>query len=194
MNPSYPDPVRFLDIFDAGFCRAIRAAMDAGAGEPAEVLGVATGVNLEARRAASIEIDRAVLEAVEARLDELREPLAARCGHTLTSREGAGFLRYSPGGFYRPHRDRAQELEWPGAARRLVSVVLFLNSARERPGPDEFSGGDLVIYPASLHGDASESIRITPRQGLLVAFDSGLLHEVHPVTAGARDVVVDWYY
>jgi predicted 2-oxoglutarate/Fe(II)-dependent dioxygenase YbiX len=30
--------------------------------------------------------------------------------------------------------------------------------------------------------------------GTLVAFASDVLHEVLPVTAGIRDVVVDWFY
>jgi len=29
---------------------------------------------------------------------------------------------------------------------------------------------------------------------MLVAFPSGLPHEVLPVTAGIRDAVVDWFY
>ena len=201
-------PVTIIPHFlDAALCRRVQIAMDRGEMEPAEILEDGPELDREARRASIIDVDPATLAAVEARVEAARDGLSARCGVPLGGREGAGFVRYSHGGFYRPHRDRAHDADWPGAAERRIAVVVFLNSSRTVPPSlasgelwrgraaadgDEFSGGELVIYPESPYDDTP--IRITPRQGSLVAFDAALLHEVRPVAGGARDVIVDWFY
>ena len=169
--------------------------MGHGAVEPAEVFDSSATLDLNARRAACVEIDPATLDTVEAMLDAARNAIAAHYCLSLVSREGPGFLRYGPRGFYRRHRDRAADAAWPGAARRLVSLVVFLNSSCSRPAPGEFSGGELIIFPESPDLPAtSEAITVIPRQGALVAFDALMSHEVRPVRGGIRDVIVDWYY
>jgi predicted 2-oxoglutarate/Fe(II)-dependent dioxygenase YbiX len=178
-------------FLDADLCRRVRDAMDRGMVEPAEILDHGPALDREARRAFSIEIDPGTLAVVEGRLDAARSELSDRCGVPLSGREGAAFVRYSPGGFYRLHRDRAVDADWPGAARRLIALVVFLNTSHRALEAGAFTGGELLIYPSRDH--RRYPIRITPRQGSLVAFDAGLLHEVRPVVAGSRDVIVDWY-
>ena len=169
--------------------------MSRGVVEPAEVFNSGATLELDARRAACVEIDPATLDTVEEMLDAERNAIAAHYHLSLVSREGPGFLRYGPGGFYRRHRDRAADAAWPGAARRLVSLVVFLNSSCSQPAPGEFSGGELVIFPESLDAPATfEAITVVPRQGALVAFDALMSHEVRPVRGGTRDVIVDWYH
>ena len=153
--------------------------MDAGHVESAAVLHDRVEEQDAVRRAAYVEVEAAVLAEVEARLDARRAALAAFFGVPLTSREGAGFVRYPQGGFYKPHRDRAHLPSWPDAARRRIAVVAFLD--------DDFDGGLLRL----LEGPSAE---IVPRQGTLVAFDADLLHEVTPVHNGTRDAIVDWFY
>jgi predicted 2-oxoglutarate/Fe(II)-dependent dioxygenase YbiX len=178
-------PVTIIpDFLDPALCRRVQIAMDLGGVEPAEILEDGPALDREARRASIIEVDPATLAAVEARLDAARDGLAASCGVPLGRQEGAGFIRYSHGGFYRPHRDRADDADWPGAAERRIAVVVFLNAG--------FEGGELVIYPESPDHDTPA--RITPDPGSLVAFDAARLHEVRPVTGGTRDVIVDWFY
>ena len=179
----------------AAACRHLRAAMDRGAAEPAEVFHQDITVDLDARRASSIDIDPATIAAVEASLDSARDAIAAFYGVSLMTREGPSFLRYHPGGFYRCHRDRAVDSGWPEAAQRQVSLVLFLNSSRSRPAAGEFSGGELMIFPESPAVTVPVTpFEVVPRRGSLVAFRAALLHEVLPVHAGVRDVIVDWYY
>lgn len=189
-----PPVTRFPNFLGDLMCRSIRAAMDHGAGEPAEILAVGATPADGARRALSIDVDVATLSAVEALLDQARATLSARLGVPLGAREGPGFIRYGEGGRYLPHRDRAHDLAWPGASRRLVSLVAFLNSATAIPAAHGFAGGELTIYPRSPDGEMSDPIRVLPQEGLLIAFDASLLHEVQPVTAGIRDVIVDWIY
>jgi predicted 2-oxoglutarate/Fe(II)-dependent dioxygenase YbiX len=155
--------------------------MEFGRAEPAEILADEPAIDDAARNALSIEIDASERVTVELALDAARPVVAARCGVTLTDREGAGFIRYRPGGFYRRHCDRANDPAWPGAALRRVSVVLFLNSG-------DFTGGELVLYQGTT------PVVVAPQEGTLVAFDAATPHEVQPVVGGTRDVVVDWYY
>lgn len=169
--------------------------MDRGTAEPAKVFDSGATLDLDARRAASIDVDGATLDAVEATLDAARDAIGAYYHLSLVSREGPGFLRYGPGGFYRRHRDRASDAGWPAAAQRLVSVVVFLNSSRARPAAGGFSGGELLIFPEEPAGvSAIAPLQVVPRRGCLVAFHAAMLHEVLPVHAGTRDVIVDWYY
>ena len=167
-------------------CARLRRAMDEGVEEVAEVLAGALARGDAVRRAALIEIDESLRIGLETRFDAQRDAIAAFHGVRLGAREGAGFIRYPEGGFYRPHRDRASAPDWPDAASRRIALVLFLNSSGEgdRGG---FSGGTLRLYV-----DATP-IEVRPQAGLLVAFPADALHEVTPVRGGTRDTVVDWF-
>src|SRR4051812_45241486 len=101
--------------------------MDRASSEAAEVLGDDIGRNLEVRDALSVDVDDATIGLVEEALDSERSAIAAFCGDPLSEREGPGFLRYRPGGFYRPHRDQGHLPSGPAAARRTIAVVTFLN-------------------------------------------------------------------
>jgi predicted 2-oxoglutarate/Fe(II)-dependent dioxygenase YbiX len=169
-------------FLDRETCARIRRAMDTGTAEAAEVLSGSIERQDAARSAVSVEIDPHETDAVERRLDGLRDAVARFFGVALDAREGPGFLRYADGGFYRPHRDRADLPSWPDAARRLVAVVTFLN------GPGDFEGGLLRVY------DDGGVVEVRPEPGLLVAFPADLLHEVTTVCGGTRDAVVDWFY
>jgi predicted 2-oxoglutarate/Fe(II)-dependent dioxygenase YbiX len=179
--------VYFADSFlDAATCRRFRSLMDQGTVEAAEILDDTITLDEEVRRVAVIDVPTSALEEVEQQLDAARDKVGHFFGVSLTSREGPSFLRYHKGGFYLPHVDRAVSESWPDAARRQVALVLFLNASAASPGPGEFRGGELCLIEARLD--------VVPREGLLVAFDAGMLHEVAPVAEGTRDVIVDWFY
>jgi predicted 2-oxoglutarate/Fe(II)-dependent dioxygenase YbiX len=169
-------------FFDRDTCQRIREAMDGGVADAAEILDDDVRLETEVRHAASIEVDDGTLALVEAAIDAWRERIGGFHARDLTSREGAGFLRYPSGGFYRLHRDRATSPAWPDAARRQLALVIFLN--------DDFTGGELRLFPDDGPGPAT----IVPRAGTLVAFDAATLHEVLPVAGGSRDTIVDWFY
>jgi predicted 2-oxoglutarate/Fe(II)-dependent dioxygenase YbiX len=176
------------DFIDDRMCRRIRDAMDTGTPEVAEVLGDVVERREEVRRAQSIDVDPLLLREVEASLEAQRDPIAAFHGVSLGAREGTGFLRYSDGGFYKPHRDRAAVPSWPGAARRRIAAIVFLNSASDGGADGEFTGGTLRLF----FDDAPFDVQ--PRAGLLVAFAADVVHEVTVVRGGSRDVIVDWFY
>jgi predicted 2-oxoglutarate/Fe(II)-dependent dioxygenase YbiX len=179
------------DVLDEATCKWIQGAMDAGATEPAAVLHDAVDVELEARRASDVEVGREVIALVESQLDASRDAVAAFYRLTLRGREGCGFLRYDAGGFYGPHVDRADLPSWPDAARRAITMVVFLNSSDDAARAGEFGGGVLRVFSRGLDG---EPVDIVPRRGLLVAFPAALPHEVTVVTHGRRDAIVDWFY
>src|SRR5687768_6592490 len=133
-------------FLDRATCGRIRRAMDAGSAEPADVLGDGIQTRLDVRRASSVDIEPAVIGDVERRLDAARESIAEFFGVALTGREGASFLRYPDGGFYKPHRDRGVVAEWPAAAVRQIAVVLFLNSSRAADPDGDFDGGSLQLH------------------------------------------------
>ena len=169
-------------------CEAIRRGMDAGEVEPAEVLAGGIRRDSEARVASLVEPPESLTRDIEAKLDACRARVAKALGIPLGEREGAGFIRYPAGGFYRPHRDRGDQPQWPPAARRAAAVVLFLNASRTAGAKGDFEGGILRLHLAD------RTIDVAPEAGLLVAFAADILHEVTEVRNGTRDTIVDWYY
>src|SRR5215212_7620494 len=105
-------------------CAAIQRGMDAGDVEQAEILD--RGIHREAhiRVATLVEPALNLIRDVETTLDACRDRVAAALGTALAEREGAGFIRYPAGGFYRPHTDRGDDAEWEGASRRAVALVV----------------------------------------------------------------------
>lgn len=180
------DPLLIEAFLDGATCRRFRALMDQGAVEAAEILDGTITLDEEVRRVGVIDVPTSAMQEVEQLLDATRDAVGRFFGLSLTTREGVNFLRYHKGGFYLPHVDRADSESWPDAARRRVALVVFLNGSAAPPGPGEFSGGELCLIEARVD--------VVPREGLLVAFDAGTLHEVAPVAEGTRDVIVDWFY
>ena len=176
---------------DADTCRHVQASMDKGLCQPAEVLDDTFEVEVQARRATEVDVVDEVIATVESCFDAHRDAIAAFFSRRLAGREGAGFLRYEPGGFYAPHVDRADVLSWPGAARRQITVVMFLNSSLDADPDGDFSGGSLRLYGNDAGAEACD---IAPRRGTLVAFPAAMRHEVMAVAGGRRDSVVDWFY
>ena len=169
-------------------CLAVRRGMDAGMMEEAEVLDHGIHRQSGVRNARLVEPAAAVIDRMEARIESCRDRAATAFALALGDREGAGFIRYPPGGFYRAHRDRGDDAQWEGARRRAVAVVIFLNTSRDVSVAGEFEGGVLRLFFPD--GD----IELVPEAGLLVAFRAEVLHEVTEVRGGTRDTVVDWFY
>jgi predicted 2-oxoglutarate/Fe(II)-dependent dioxygenase YbiX len=154
----------------------IRAAIENGHMLPAEIYADGYRSDQQARRAYEVEVGEDVIVDVQHAFDAVRSEVARFFDIPLTGNEGPGFLRYLAGGFYRRHCDILDEFP------RRISVVLFLTTSGI-----ESAGGALRIY-------RPDAFDIVPEAGTLVAFPADVPHEVLPVTAGVRDVVVDWFY
>jgi SM-20-related protein len=104
------------------------------------------------------------------------------------------FLVYREGDFFTPHQDRK---DGPDAdetlRRRRVSAVIFLNGQSAEPAAGCYGGGEFTFY-GLLGAERGEQVGIplTPEPGLLVAFQSDLVHGVARITHGERYTVVTW--
>ena len=178
------------NVLDLATCARIRRAMDAGTPEPSEILDATFVLDEQVRHSTHVEVDEETREIIERRLDAQGTAIERFFGVAIEEREGVSLLRYPAGGFFKPHRDRGEIADWPGAARREISLVLFLNSTEEPGDDDAFTGGALRLFD----DDESQWREIQPRAGTLVAFPSRTLHEVARVHDGVRDTAVDWIY
>lgn len=88
-------------------------------------------------------------------------------------REGFQFTRYEIGEYYAPHFDIG-----PGKlAERKLSLTVQLSA------PDEYTGGELVIYPGFV---AAKDL------GTMTVFPSFMCHDVRAVKTGVRYSLVSW--
>jgi len=179
-------------FFDDAACASVRAAMNRGEAEAAEIYLDGYVVDEGIRRTLDITVDSETVAMVERAFADLRPDVADFFGDALSAAEGPGFLRYPPGGFYRAHRDCLDEpeQEFP----RRVSLVLFLTDADRGAGDGHCAGGSLRLYGVAEPDREAVPLDISPVAGTLIAFRSQVLHEVLSVTAGVRDAIVDWFY
>jgi PKHD-type hydroxylase len=178
------------NVLDLATCARIRRAMDAGTPEPSEILDATFVLDEQVRHSTHVEVDEETREIIERRLDAQGTAIERFFGVAIEEREGVSLLRYRAGGFFKPHRDRGEVAGWPGAARREISLVLFLNSSDDAGRGGAFSGGALRLFDE----DESAWHDLHSQAGTLVAFPSMTLHEVSPVREGVRDTAVDWLY
>lgn len=178
------------DAFPAASCARVVTAMNSGTPEVAEVLDDTSAPDVAVRRASHIDVDAATFALLDACLDSHRARIEQFFGVALNEREGVSLLRYRAGDFFRRHRDWGVVASWPDAARRRISLVLFLTTSRDVRETGTFSGGALRLFDEEGH----IAREVYPEAGRLVAFPSTVLHEVLPVGDGTRDAVVDWFY
>ena len=86
--------------------------------------------------------------------------------------------RYGVGMTYGPHTDAAYLAVGQQALRSDVSCTLFLSE------PSSYEGGELTIYLGT------EVVRVKGKPGAAVFYPSTTLHQVAPVTAGERLVMI----
>jgi len=186
------------DFLDPDRCAQICTGMRTASHEKATVghqeTAKGTGIVDESvRKVLHSELAEDTEAFVCSRLDELKPNLEKHFRMELTGYSGPHFLLYQPGGFYTPHTDRSADAP-PNIAARRVSVVIFLNTASEEPGPGCYGGGSLRFHRL-LSGPNWENcaFSLEAEPGLLVAFDPTVLHEVLPVTFGERMTIVAWF-
>ncbi|MCG8440781.1 MAG: Fe2+-dependent dioxygenase [Caulobacterales bacterium] len=131
--------------------------------------------NSQARldRGAGREVHRVLLAAIEEHPVVRAAARPRRVSRLLLSRT-------EEGGGYGPHVDNALMGSGASRLRADLSFTLFLSE------PDAYGGGELVV---DLPG-AVQSAK--PAAGDLVLYPSSSIHEVRPVSAGARLCCVGW--
>lgn len=162
-------------------------------GEPATIIGETSNgtLNPDVRRAWEVEVPTGQIELVDRRLRALGDDLERHFSVRLADAESATFLRYPPGAFYLPHRDRREIPDPSNAHLRSVSVVVFVNGPHEEP---RYAGGQLRFYGLLGEGPLADlGLDAEPEAGTVVAFPSTVLHEVAPVSSGVRCSIVTWF-
>ena len=145
------------------------------------------------RRSKWANVSDETLGSVRERLVTLRPSLEAHFEQPLGECQKLQFLVYREGDFFRPHRDNSRSENTSDYAReREVSVVTFVTGEGDEDGYD---GGALEFFDLMQH-EASGSrpgLPLSGEPGLLVAFDSTMVHGVTPVTRGERYTMVTWF-
>jgi SM-20-related protein len=187
------DVLEIDHVLDGATVERIRREMRAAPGEPATVLDVEPQhrVVSSARKASQITVSESARAAVATLLERLQLRIEAHFGRSLNGFEEPQFLRYGPGDYFVAHQDGNTPLVYDESRFRKVTVVIFLSAQSERPLPETFCGGSLVLHGA--FGQTEPPLTLAPAPGRLVAFPSETTHEVLPITHGERLSVVSWY-
>lgn len=99
-------------------------------------------------------------------LDELQLMLNRRCYLGINTRE-FHFTKYDIGDFYKKHKDA-----FSNSAERKITILIYLNRNWENNHE-----GELILYANN------EEIKVSPKAGTVVVFESHLEHEVLPSNA-----------
>jgi predicted 2-oxoglutarate/Fe(II)-dependent dioxygenase YbiX len=144
------------------------------------------------RRTRRVLVPDAAQRLIEERLLAIVPEVRQHFGVAIGRMQLPQFLRYRRGDFFRAHQDSSRSPEIAAhVRRRRVSAVVFLNRQTRFPEAEAFCGGDLKLYRAD--DDPDPGLHVLAEDGLLLAFPSGMFHEVRPVTHGERYTVVTWF-
>jgi prolyl 4-hydroxylase len=170
-----PGRVRCIyGLLSPGRCRElVDLAEGIGFGDAPITVGHGFVMAPEIRNNTRVMIDD-VARATE--LWRLLEPFVASRIGTLTAvglNERFRFYRYSPGEYFRWHRDGAFARN--ASERSLSTVMLYLNGDF-RGGTTDFDLGE-------------DPIRVVPEPGMALIFDHGLRHQGAPVLEGVKYVL-----
>jgi PKHD-type hydroxylase len=89
-------------------------------------------------------------------------------------------LRYDPGMKYGPHIDVAFMAVGPDPLRSDVACTIFISA------PAEYEGGELLVHLGT------EIVRIKGKAGAAIFYPSTTVHQVVPVSAGSRLVLISF--
>lgn len=135
------------------------------------------------------------------RLLEIKPVLEQYFDVSLTNCELPQFYLYEEGSFFRPHLDQAAvddtrfKPEDKIAAKRQISVVIFLNSKSKEVKYNCYGGGALTFYGLIKNEKwIRYGFPLFGEPGMLAAFRSNVLHEVKAVTHGERYTIVSWFF
>ncbi len=185
------------DFFDAELCARLQSETRLAAGGQAMITRKGTDlIDESVRRTKWVEVPASTNVFVEARLSALKPMLERHFCVVLKGCELPQFLIYKGGDFFLPHQDSQTDPDASTCVReRRVSVAIFLNGEAQKPKQDFYGGGSLTFY-----GLIDDDPRWKPcgfgligEAGMLIAFRSDVMHEVTPVTHGARYTIVTWF-
>jgi len=116
--------------------------------------------------------DKEFVNALQSRIQAyLPQKFENRC--LVEINERLRFLRYSPGGQFKPHTDGSY-VRPDNTARTLITLQIYLNEA--------FVGGETTF----LDWDADVRVPVIPKTGMILVFEHDLYHEGSLVRSGLK--------
>ena len=125
------------------------------------------------------------------------------------------FIKYKPGGHFRPHTDTSFQgpsatFQWkddpPNEGFKVMQIAdaYLLGNVRKISSTlllnDNFSGGGMSLYYIAVQDKESsnwtlgiEEVPLDLKAGDLIFFPSGVWHGIKPVTNGTRYSLVTWF-
>ncbi|WP_254565626.1 2OG-Fe(II) oxygenase [Oscillatoria sp. HE19RPO] len=191
------------DFLDRQLCQQILAeTRQAKKFRPGEIhLGQGkSAVDETIRKVEQTKLSPSIVETVGQKLGAIKHQLEAKFKVKLDACQGPNFLFYRKGGCYLPHKDRdfGKDYQYVNQRRR-VSTIIFVNGEGQTGDCDSanietYEGGALMFYGLLKDEKAARlGLSLNGQRGLLIAFDSAIVHEVKPVTAGERLTIVNWF-
>jgi predicted 2-oxoglutarate/Fe(II)-dependent dioxygenase YbiX len=179
-------PVLFIPrVLEISKCEELIALFRKEGGHPSGIAHI-EGNNIRWQPDPSVKMRRDVYMKDSPLLESIKELLAKRAlpeikrcfNFQVTQHEVFKLVCYDAqtGGYFRPHRDN----ESPDTQHRRFAMTLNLNTG-------DYSGGQLRFpeFGPDLY---------QPERGGAVIFSCSLLHEVIPVTAGERYVLLGFFF
>jgi hypothetical protein len=195
MEPHFLSPLACDALVDHMLTNGLRKPATVGSGE-----GV---INKELRETDFLRPGLPFQAMYVTAVRELMPRVEAFFGIKLIETPETQAYGYPPGGHYVLHADNAvQERDANGTVMRWradrpyrsVSAIAYLtDSVPSLDGYNHCVGGRLS-FPFLLD-DTGKPFEIVPAKGLFVAFPSNpyFAHQVHPIEAGYRVVIVSWF-
>ena len=98
-------------------------------------------------------------------------------------------LYYAEGHFFKPHMDDVKvntETEY-----KKITVVIFLNDQSKKDNISGYAGGDLKLHGLFIEFP-EKALTVPSRKGLMVAFNSDIVHEITTIKSGDRCSLAIW--
>lgn len=179
-------PALFIPrVMDSATCAELVAYFEQQGGQPSGTAYI-EGDKAYWRQDPSVKLRRDVYIQEGPWLERIKEVVARRvlpeiqrcCHYQVTHHEVFKLVRYDAqtGGYFRPHRDN----ESRDTQHRRFAMTLHLNTGDYQGGQLRFPEFSVNLYE-SARGDA-------------IVFSSSLLHEVVPVIAGKRYVLLGFFF
>ena len=95
------------------------------------------------------------------------------------------YVNYNEGGFFGRHHDVVPNGNGHDSFRALTMSVNLSD-------PQDYDGGDLIIYNETKRTDRLETDRLDREKGSFIIIPAFFYHEVEKVERGSREAMVTW--
>lgn len=141
-------------------------------------------INNRIRKTKYGQVSKSSQSSIDKRVNDLKPSLEDFFNEPLAEQfEKPKFLYYAKGDFFAPHTDEQ--------FNRKINITINLNSREGQSTDQGYEGGELQLYGLlKQKGFRKRGIAAPSHAGCLIAYPANIVHEVTPITSGARFSVV----